>query len=151
MLKWTICLGMGIGLIWGWAIIRPSVAEGVEGEKLAHCPSSPNCVCTEYPEEQGYLPPLPTLGHPRPLEVAREVILQLPRFQLKELDAHYLHAEARTKWLRFVDDVEIRWDEENGLLHFRSASRIGYSDLGTNRRRVQALMKTIAERLTSSS
>lgn len=50
---------------------------------------------------------------------------------------HYLHATATTRWLRFVDDVEFYYDKEGGLLHFRSASRIGYSDLGANRRRMQ--------------
>jgi uncharacterized protein (DUF1499 family) len=51
----------------------------------------------------------------------------------------YLHAEFRTRWLGFVDDVELLLDPAAGVIHVRSASRLGHSDLGTNRRRVEAI------------
>lgn len=51
----------------------------------------------------------------------------------------YLHAEFATRWLRFVDDVEFLLDPAAGVIHVRSASRLGHSDLGTNRRRVEAI------------
>jgi len=57
----------------------------------------------------------------------------------------YLHAEYRSRWLHFVDDLELVADEEAGVVHVRSASRRGWSDLGVNRRRVEALHRAFAE------
>lgn len=51
----------------------------------------------------------------------------------------YLHAEMRTRWLKFTDDLEFLLDEPAGLIHVRSASRLGLSDLGANRTRVELL------------
>ena len=49
----------------------------------------------------------------------------------------YLHATFVSRIFRFVDDLELRADGET--IHVRSASRVGYSDLGVNRKRVEAL------------
>jgi uncharacterized protein (DUF1499 family) len=62
---------------------------------------------------------------------------------VSEVDG-YLHAEFSTRWLRFVDDVELALDRPAGVIHVRSASRLGYSDLGTNRRRVEAIRERFA-------
>lgn len=55
----------------------------------------------------------------------------------------YLRAEARTKILRFVDDVVFHLRPEQGVIAMRSASRIGYSDLGKNRRRLEAVRDAV--------
>ena len=54
-------------------------------------------------------------------------------------DSSYIHAEFRTRLLRFVDDVEFRLESETNEIAVRSASRVGYSDLGANRRRLERL------------
>ena len=51
----------------------------------------------------------------------------------------YLRAVFKTRLMRFRDDFEARLDAEAGRIHVRSASRLGYSDLGANRKRVEAL------------
>jgi uncharacterized protein (DUF1499 family) len=51
----------------------------------------------------------------------------------------YLWTTFTTKVFRFVDDVELRMDETRGIIHVRSASRLGYSDMGMNRKRVETL------------
>ena len=53
----------------------------------------------------------------------------------------YLHAEYQSSVFRFVDDVEFYVDAENSLIHFRSASRVGYSDWGVNRQRMEKLIR----------
>ena len=58
---------------------------------------------------------------------------------LEQNERPYLHATFTTRVMRFVDDVEFRMVLEQELIHVRSASRVGYSDLGTNRRRVERL------------
>ena len=50
-------------------------------------------------------------------------------------------ATFRTRFWRFVDDVELRLDEKGGVIHVRSASRVGKGDMGMNRKRVEELRK----------
>jgi uncharacterized protein (DUF1499 family) len=56
----------------------------------------------------------------------------------------YLHAEFRTRWLRFIDDVEFMLDEPAGVIHMRSASRLGRKDFGVNRLRLEGLRAKFA-------
>jgi uncharacterized protein (DUF1499 family) len=64
-----------------------------------------------------------------------------PRARLVEQTADYAHFEFTTLVFRFVDDVQLLLDREQGVIQFRSASRVGHSDLGTNRRRMNTLVK----------
>ena len=59
----------------------------------------------------------------------------------------YLHYEFTSLLLRFVDDVEFLFDEATKTVHFRSASRTGYSDLGVNRRRMEQMQALVREKL----
>lgn len=63
----------------------------------------------------------------------------------------YLRAEARSAFFRFMDDVELLADENAGLIHFRSASRIGFGDLGVNRRRMERITTRIRQALADLS
>ena len=51
----------------------------------------------------------------------------------------YLYAEFQTKWLKFTDDVEFLLDEPAGVIHMRSASRLGRKDFGVNRARLESI------------
>ena len=66
-----------------------------------------------------------------------------PRAAVTVREAHYLRAEFTSRVLRFVDDVEF-WLGEAGLIHVRSASRLGHSDFGVNRARVEHLRAALA-------
>lgn len=55
-----------------------------------------------------------------------------------ETRADYLRAEATTRWLRFVDDVEWWRDDANDVIHVRSAGRRAKRDFGANRQRIEA-------------
>lgn len=79
-----------------------------------------------------------------------DLIGQTPRARIVHRLDDYLHVEFRTLLLRFVDDVEFALDRQTREIHFRSASRIGYSDMGTNRRRMERLSQELAERLSES-
>ncbi|MHC4845229.1 MAG: DUF1499 domain-containing protein [Planctomycetota bacterium] len=104
--------------------------------RLPDCPGSPNCVTTQ----AGELPPLPFDGPPADaMARLRAIVEAMPRATVVESDDTYLHAEFRSAVFRFVDDVQCLLDEQAGVIHVRSASRVGYSDLGVNRRRVEAL------------
>jgi len=67
------------------------------------------------------------------------------RTRIVDSSDDYLRAEARSRLLRFVDDLELALDAEAGLLAVRSASRLGYSDRGVNRRRVETLRRQLIE------
>ncbi len=58
---------------------------------------------------------------------------------LRTATPDYLYATFTTRWLRFEDDVEFVVSPAEGLIHVRSASRLGAEDFGTNRRRIEAI------------
>ena len=68
-----------------------------------------------------------------------EILGRLPRTRVVTQAEHYVHAEAQSRWFRFIDDVEFLIDPAAGLIHVRSASRVGYSDRGVNRQRVERI------------
>ncbi len=115
---------------------------------LEPCPSTPNCVSTQAPasDPTHRAEPIPVPGSPEGAMAAVLTALQtLPRCEVVERDARYVHAVVSSRWLRFKDDVELLIDDEH--IHYRSASRMGRSDLGVNRRRMDALAAEISRRL----
>ena len=74
----------------------------------------------------------------------KAVVLRLPRTRLISATPTYLHFECRSAIFRFVDDLEFLLDAERNVIHCRSASRLGYSDLSVNRQRVEQIRQTIA-------
>jgi len=112
---------------------------GLSHNRLLPCPSSPNCVCSEYPDQNGFSQPLRFSGpSDKAWQRAREIITTMGG-SIVEDNYHYLHAVFTSRFFRFVDDLELRMDDEAKVIHFRSASRIGKSDLGVNRKRVDDL------------
>jgi uncharacterized protein (DUF1499 family) len=69
----------------------------------------------------------------------------MPRTDIVTLEEDYIHAECRSRIFGFVDDVEFWFDGANGVIHFRSASRMGYSDLGVNRKRMERIRKEFSQ------
>lgn len=113
---------------------------GVKDGRLAACPDKPNCVSTQADDEEHAIAPLRLLGDTdAAMTTAINAVNELPRTTLVSQEEFYLHAECRSLIFRFVDDLEIWIDADNQMLHARSASRVGYSDLGVNRQRVEEL------------
>lgn len=112
---------------------------------LAPCPKTPNCVSTQSTHPDKQMSPIPFRGD---LESSRTRLLDLlsglPRVEVVEARERYIHAVFTTPMLRFKDDVEFLLDPAAEVIHFRSASRIGRSDLGTNRRRMEELSAAYA-------
>ena len=79
------------------------------------------------------------------LEEARErlisVIHSMKRSEIVTAESKYVHATFHSALFRFVDDVEFSFDDQEKIIHVRSASRMGYSDLGVNRRRVEEIRR----------
>lgn len=116
--------------------------------QLAPCPSSPNCVSTQAQDEGHAIAPLRyRKSRAEAKEALKEVVRTMPRTKLVEEDESYLHYEFTSLLLRFVDDVEFLFDDETKTIHFRSASRTGYGDLGVNRKRMEEIRSLASDKL----
>lgn len=103
--------------------------------RLTPCPDSPNCVSSFSDSERHAIEPLQA-----DLSAIRSLIGELNNADVVEYDGeNYLRAEFTTRIIGFVDDVEFLHDPEANVTHVRSASRVGYSDLGANRQRIERL------------
>ena len=129
-----------IGLMmWARLASRPSNL-GVTSGSLSPCPDSPNCVCSSDPSPLHAIEPFPLHGRPSDsLRQMQKLISANPRATLVEVTDEYLRAEFRSKLFGFVDDVEFYASSEATKMSCRSASRIGHSDLGANRKRIEML------------
>ena len=114
-------------------------------QRFAPCPESPNCVSSYATGELHAIDPVP-LPADDPMRALRDVVASLPRTKIVVEDGDYLHATFTSLVFRFVDDVEFRIDREAGVIHVRSASRVGYGDMGVNRRRVESIRERLRER-----
>lgn len=111
----------------------PGVVDG----RLAACPAAPNCVCSRCAGGHAVAP------LDAELAAARDALIALGGRVVSD-DAGYVAATFTSTVFGFVDDVELRADEDAGVVHVRSASRVGYSDLDANRDRVEALRALLA-------
>jgi uncharacterized protein (DUF1499 family) len=117
-------------------------------KQLSPCPSSPNCVSTQAHDEGHAIAPFRyRKSRAEAKEALKEVIRSLPRTNLVEEDESYLHYEFTSLLLRFVDDVEFLFDDETKTIHFRSASRTGYGDMGVNRKRMEQVRTLVGGKL----
>ena len=124
------------------ATARRPATLGVRDGRLAPCPDSPNCVSTQADRDDQRMEPMRIADDPREaFSRLQSVISAMPRTRIVTADDNYLHAEFTSALFRFVDDVEFFVDRETKLIHFRSASRVGRSDLGVNRQRMQAIVQ----------
>lgn len=114
---------------------------------LPPCPDSPNCVSTQASDEKHRMDPI---GYAGPMEQAKQrllaVIASMKRTKILEDRGEYIHAVFTSLVFRFKDDVEFVFDDRNKVIHFRSASRVGYSDLGVNRKRMEEIIKDFHQR-----
>ena len=113
---------------------------GVRDGRLAPCPAKPNCVSTQAEDPAQRVPTgVLKLELGEAIKQIAVVLQQLPRTKVVKHEGEYWHVEFTSALFRYVDDLEIWIDDQSKLVHFRSASRIGYSDLGANRKRVNRL------------
>jgi uncharacterized protein (DUF1499 family) len=119
---------------------------GVTNGRLAPCPDSPNCVSTQATDDAHHIEPIPFDGTPREaMTRLKTVLASRPRVRIVMETDTYLHAEFTSLIFRFVDDVEFVVDDQRKVIDFRSASRVGRSDLGVNRKRMEAIRQAFAE------
>ena len=114
--------------------------------QIAPCPKKPNCVSSLDKDPGHGVEPLrhDKLKH-EAVSLLRSIIKSMPRSKIVRSTPQYLRAEFRSAIFGFVDDVELLVGETPGMIHVRSASRVGYWDLGVNRRRVEKIRERFSQ------
>lgn len=120
---------------------RPAILGVLDGQ-LVDCPNSPNCVSSQADDDRHKVNPiLYTTSMVEAKGKLMGVLAAMPQTTVVVEQSDYVHAEFRTRLLHFIDDVEFYFDDEEKKIELRSASRMGYDDLGLNRRRVEEIRK----------
>ncbi|MGK7872042.1 MAG: DUF1499 domain-containing protein [Xenococcaceae cyanobacterium] len=112
---------------------------GVKDGKLAPCPGTPNCVNSQSQDPKSKIEPLP----PMAIADLKKIIESMERTKIIEETENYLYAEFKSNIMGYVDDVEFYLDGDANVLHVRSASRLGQSDLGVNRKRIETIRSQV--------
>lgn len=127
----------------------PSDLGLLNGAELRPCPDKPNCVQTYDPADEGHFM-LPLNVKSTEVETQQAISNAIMKTGGKIItekalapSGAYIHAEYESDWLKFVDDVEVVI--KDGSIHIRSASRLGYSDMGVNAGRMEKIKTTYAE------
>jgi len=117
-----------------------SLADG----KLRACPNTPNCVSSETTGEK-FIEPLKPADSAQLEAMWEKSIKSLSNMggKIEKQDDGFVWATFQSKLFKFTDDVEMRKDTEAGVIQIRSSSRSGKSDLGVNRKRVEALRASV--------
>jgi len=148
----TIALGVLVVLWIGFRVILPDAPTlfagsqpqglGVKQGQLSPCPSTPNCVSSQSQDTEHYIEPLNYQGdnYRDAMTRLKEIITNQPRSYIVGESDNYLYAQFTSQWLGFVDDVEFYANPDKlGVIEVRSASRLGESDLGINRERIEIM------------
>lgn len=145
-----------------WAMVSPQMAAlpffegvfagqtpnnlGLHAGKLTACPVSPNCVVSQDADADHLISPITYQGD---TETAKQKLLQVlsvvPRTKIVEEADNYIRAESASRLMGFVDDVEFYFPASEKVIHLRSAARLGESDLGVNRRRLEQIRLALQE------
>ncbi len=117
--------------------------------RIKHCPARPNCVSSVTADASHFIAPFKLTADPATVFAElKAALLAAPRTSIVEEDLQrlYLRAQAVSWVFRFVDDLEAQIVPSEKIMHVRSAARLGYWDLGVNRRRLERLRDALKKR-----
>lgn len=126
------------------SVILPGVTWatglGIDNGHLISCPASDNCVVSQNADAKHAIEPITYhVDREKAKEILLKVLTVVPRTEVIEQTDNYIHALSKSRIFKFVDDVEFYLPVDESVIHIRSASRIGESDLGVNRRRMEQI------------
>lgn len=115
-------------------------SHGLFKGKLQACKETPNCICTEEFDNKNAEPiDIRGVETATAWEALKRVVIATGG-KIESDDGKYLWATYTTPVLRFVDDFEARLDEQQSVIHLRSASRVGHGDMGVNKKRIENII-----------
>ena len=137
----SIVFGLIITLSSTLGFSNPAMAAiGLDNGQLSPCPESPNCVVSQNGDEDHTIAAIPYKSdRATAQETLLKVLSVVPRTQIIEQTDNYIHAESTSRIFKFVDDAEFYFPQDENVIQVRSASRVGESDLGVNRRRIEQI------------
>ena len=158
MFTWPLIIVVSLALLvvaagqLGWLQGAPPADLGVRDGRLKPPSNTENSVSSQaafYPDhpqrQYAGIAPLAVQGNGAATVARIKTIVQgMAGAEVIKSDADYLYAQFTTKWMKFVDDVEFWFDPASGVIHVRSASRVGRGDLGVNRKRIEAVRAALA-------
>ena len=123
---------------------------GISNGQLLACPESPNCVNSRSNNQTHAIKAFhfkKPISQVEAITAVKEALLSLPEIEIINETDTYLYAEATSKIMRFVDDVEFLFPNEEMIkeVHLRSASRLGYKDFNVNRERIESIRAILIE------
>ncbi|MFT4615031.1 MAG: hypothetical protein ACI9NT_002183 [Bacteroidia bacterium] len=113
------------------------------GEQLAACGTFPNCVSSNAQEGQSAVDPL--LATPDQWQSLVVELRETENWSVNVVEDNFIQAVVATRVMRYKDDVQLQYHPERQLIHVRSSSRMGYSDMGVNRERVESLRRSLED------
>ena len=125
---------------------------GVKDGKLAACPKSPNCVSSQSSSSDTihFIEPLKYSSTPEKAVADLKAVIEAEeRTKIITESQDYLYAEFKSALMGYVDDVEFYLESSSNTIHVRSASRLGQSDLGVNRKRVETIRTKFTQKQAS--
>jgi uncharacterized protein (DUF1499 family) len=131
-------LNSTIAALFSFSGTRPTNL-GLNNDRFAECPSTPNCVNSFSTDDHTIEPLHYTISPEKAFATLKQTVESLPRTEVIQASDNYLYAEFTSKIMGFVDDVEFYLDQPANVIQVRSASRLGESDLGVNRQRIEAI------------
>lgn len=144
-----VLLALAVGLAAQLGLLRGRMPGdlGARDGRLKPPSMTPNSVSSQaalYPDNPqrvyATIAPFPAAsGGPQTLERIRRICEGMEGAKVVKSDPGYLHVQFETRWMKFVDDTEFWFDPRAGVIHVRSASRLGRKDFGVNRARVEAI------------
>jgi uncharacterized protein (DUF1499 family) len=146
MMRWSVPLILVAITFAGCGDVSTRSLGVTDAGTLMACPDKPNCRCSDVGGEDHGIAALEIEGDiPAAWEALKGYVDKQPRFTVISSGDDYLHIEARTRLMRFTDDVEFHLRPQQRQIAMRSASRVGYSDLGANKKRLEAVRSALAE------
>ncbi|TCP20958.1 uncharacterized protein (DUF1499 family) [Scopulibacillus darangshiensis] len=127
---------------------KKGIALGLQDGQLAPCPKTPNCVSTEHHDLNRKMLPMSyqNMSIDEAKKILLEVIHSMPRVEIKEQSDDYIHVVYRTLVFEFFHDAEFHFDSADKHIHYRSATRVGFADFGSNKRWLQSIYARFIQR-----
>ena len=139
-IAFVILLNLTVNLVFPATSWADSSNLGVSNNHLTACPTSPNCVVSQNADSKHAIDPI---SYHVDRDTAKKTVLKVltvvPRTEVIENTDDYIHALSKSRIFKFTDDVEFYFPKNENVIHIRSASPIGDSDLGVNRRRMEQI------------
>ena len=146
----TSTIALLISLILLTLLVKNNItpkAIGVTNGSLASLPRTPNAISSQTSDIRKKVDPFPFNQNLAESKNSLKIILQdFEGVEILSEGKNYIHAVSTSKTMRFHDDIEFFFDERSKVIHFRSASRIGYSDMNANKKRYELLRKEYVEK-----